>query len=57
MRRRGTQGSVELYILRMASCFVLCAWKVRLLTTKLANCNEGTSQRPHTAQITRAYHV
>ena len=45
---------MALFILRMSSCFVLCAWKVQLLTSKLANCNEVTSQRPHRAQITRA---
>ena len=44
---------MALFILRVASCFVLCSWKVRLLTSKLANCNEVTSQRPHRAQITR----
>ena len=54
MRRGGTQGSVALFILHMPSCFVLCAWKVRLLTSKLVNCNEVTSQCPHRAQITRA---
>ena len=35
MQRRGTQGRVALFILRMASCFVL------LLTSKLANCNKS----------------
>ena len=33
---------------------VLCAWKVRLPTSKLANCNEVNGQRHHRAQITRA---
>ena len=54
MRRRGTRGSVALFILQVASCLVLCAWKVGLLTSKLANCNVVISQRHHRAQLTRA---
>ena len=55
MQRRGTRGSVVLFILRVASCLVLCALrKVRLLTFKVDNCNEVGSQLPHRTHISRA---
>ena len=42
----------------MASCLVLCLFlegaTPYTTTSKLANCNEVSSQRPHRAQITRA---
>ena len=51
---RNTGQCCIVYFARVASCLVLCAWKVRCLTSKLANCNEVSSQSPHIAQITRA---
>ena len=55
----GTQGTYAtgdcwLCILRVASWLVLCALKVRLLPSKVDNCNEGGSQPPHRAHISRA---
>ena len=41
------------YFARGVMPCVVCL-KVRLLTSKLANCNEVSRQRPHRAQITRA---
>ena len=43
-----------LFILRVASWLVLCALKVRLLPSKVDNCNEGGSRLPHRAHISRA---
>ena len=36
-----------LFILRAASCLVVCALKVRLPTTTLDSCNDVDSQLPH----------
>ena len=58
MQRRGTRATVTgdcwLCILRVASCLVLCALKVRLPPSKVDNCNKGGSQLPHRAHISRA---
>ena len=43
-----------LCILRVASWLILCALKVRLLPSKVDNCNEGGIQLPHRAHISRA---
>ena len=47
-------GECWLFILRIASWLVLCPLKVRLLTSKVDNCNEVGSQLPHRAHISRA---
>ena len=47
-------GDCWLCILRVASWLVLCALKVRILPSKVDNCNEGGSQLPHRAHISRA---
>ena len=48
------RGDCWLFILRVASWPVLCALKVRLLPSKVDNCNEGGSLLPHRAHISRA---
>ena len=47
-------GECWLFILHVAFWIVLCALKVRLLTSKVDNCNEVGSQLPHRAHISRA---
>ena len=47
-------GDCWLFTLRVASWLVLCALKVRLLPSKVDNCNEGGSRLPHRAHISRA---
>ena len=59
MKRRGTRadGHGRLLVVYSArglnSWLVLCALKV-LLLSKVDNCNEGGSQLPHRAHISRA---
>ena len=47
-------GDCWLFILRVASWLVLCALKVRLLLSKVDNCNQGGRKLPHRAHISRA---
>ena len=47
-------GDCWLCILRVASWLVLCALKMGILPSKVDNCNEGGSQLPHRAHISRA---
>ena len=47
-------GDCWLFILHVASWLVLCGLKVRLLPSKVDNCNEGGSQLPHRDHISRA---
>ena len=52
-QRRGTRVIV-VFCMWILQCIGLCASNVRLLTSKLDNCNEVGSQLPHSARISTA---
>ena len=51
---RNSSDCCLVYSALRLQCLGLCAWKVRLLTSKLDNCNEVGSQLPYNAHISMA---